>query len=524
MSLLRLLAFVAGLAFASPAFAHAVLAASTPEQGATLAQGPRRIELRFNEPVQALALRLIDARGAAHELAPTSTGERVEADLPDDLPEGTQLLSYRVVSLDGHPVGASFAFSIGQAGGAPAQPSDGAARAIWIWATKALVLALQLGGAGMAVFFAFLSPAPPSSRFGRVGMGALGFGMALSVLSVGLQGLDLLGLPAGAITQAIPWRAAAGSSYALATLFELLAFGLAAASLKAENRSLMRSLACGALIGAGCARAAGGHAALADPQWLMRPAVFLHTTAAALWAGALPPLLWLAMTDGKAFQTALRRFSTLALASVQILLIIGCLIAAVQMRDLAALQGTAYGRLLAVKLGLVALLLALALWNRRVATPRVLAAEKRAMRLLAGSMALEIALMACVFAVVAAWRFTPQPRAMIEAQAGHEQEIGDGHMRALLRFAPGRAGENRLELTLRDHAATALPAREVTVTFEAPWLGVEPRSLTAQSDGDGRWRIPAVYLPAAGLWTITVEAMISDFEKWTASGPCQIAP
>ena len=524
MSLLRLLACVAGLAFASPAFAHAVLAASTPEQGATLTQKPRRIELRFNEPVQVLVLRLIDGRGAAHELAPISSGERVEATLPDDLPEGAQLLSYRVVSLDGHPVGAALTFFIGKAGGAHDQPLDGASRAFWIWATKALVLALQLGGAGMAVFFALLSPAPPSPRFSKASAGALGFGMALSVLSMGLQGLDLLGLPLDALMQATPWRAAAGSSFALATLFELLAFSLAAIALRAKDANLAKALACAALIGAGCARAAGGHAALADPQWLMRPAVFLHTTAAAIWAGALPPLLWLALTDAKTFLTALRRFSTVALVTVQILLILGCLIAAVQAPNLAALPDTAYGRLLAVKLGLVALLLALALWNRRVATPRVLAAEKRATRLIAGSMALEIALLAGVFAVVAAWRFMPPPRAMIEAQAGYEHQIGDGRMKAQLRFSPGRAGENRLELTLRDHAAMPLEARAVTITFEAPWLGVEPSSLAAQSDGAGQWRIPAVYLPAAGLWTVTIEALISDFEKLTVSGPCEIAP
>ena len=33
--------------------------------------------------------------------------------LPDDLPRGTQIVSYRVVSQDGHPVAGSLVFSIG---------------------------------------------------------------------------------------------------------------------------------------------------------------------------------------------------------------------------------------------------------------------------------------------------------------------------------------------------------------------------------------------------------------------------
>jgi len=130
MSILRLLAVLAGLAFAGPAFAHAVLLSATPGEGTALKKAPRKVELRFNEPVQALVLRLIDARGATHDLAPRSTGELVDAALPEDLPEGVQILSYRVVSLDGHPVGASLSFSIGTPSLAPALPVENASRAI----------------------------------------------------------------------------------------------------------------------------------------------------------------------------------------------------------------------------------------------------------------------------------------------------------------------------------------------------------------------------------------------------------
>lgn len=524
MSLLRLLAVIAGLAWAGPAFAHAVLQSSDPGEGATLAQTPRTIQLRFNEPVQALVMRVIDPRGAAHELAPRSVGELVEATLADDLPDGTQILSYRVASQDGHPVGASLSFSIGTAGPAPEIPLESSTRAILIWAVKALDLTLLLGGAGMAFFFAFLSPVAPTSRFRRISLGAQGAGGLLVCLSIGLQGLDLLGLPLKSLTDMTPWRAVAGSSFATMALFELLGFSLMALSLTMHRENLPRILAIMALLCAGFARAASGHAALADPEWLMRPAVFAHTVAAAIWAGALPPLLWLALCNASAFQGALRRFSTLALVSVEVLLIVGVLIAAVQAPEPSSLLSSAYGRLLALKLMLVATLLLLALWNRRVGTPRVLAQDKRATRLIAGSMAVEIGLLLGVFAVVAAWRFTPPPRALMEARATTGQEIGSGHFRAVVQLEPGLVGENRISVTLLDHASMAPPAREVTITLAAPWLGIEPRVLTTRGPDAGLWRTEQVYLPAAGAWTITVEAMVSDFEKQTAEGTYRISP
>ena len=450
MRLLRFLAFVVGLALAGPAFAHAVLVYANPAEGAALANAPQIIQLRFNEPVQALVLRVIDAQGKTHDLTPTSQGEEIAADLPKDLPPGTQVLSYRVVSLDGHPVGASVSFSIGRTQSASAPAKQSPAVAIALWATRALDLTLLLGGAGMAFFFAFLAQARPSPRFGRASNGALGVGMALAAISVGLQGLDLLGLPLASLADLAPWRAALGTSFAATALFELVAFAMAALAMRQKIASKALGLLVLGCIG--CARAASGHAALADPIWLMRPAIFLHAGAAAVWAGALAPLIWLATTNAEAFKIALRRFSAIAVTTVAVLLLLGCVIAGVQMREPAALLDTDYGRLLSLKLGLVSALLLLALWNRRVGTPLVLGKASGAISRIGRSIAAEIALLICIFAVVAGWRFTPPPRALIEARGMERLELANGHMRAVVRIEPGRAGENRWAAALPPHS------------------------------------------------------------------------
>jgi copper transport protein len=79
-------------------------------------------------------------------------------------------------------------------------------------------------------------------------------------------------------------------------------------------------------------------------------------------------------------------------------------------------------------------------------------------------------------------------------------------------------GANKLDLELRDHAGLPLAASAVSVTLWAPQIGIEPRSMAAQGQNSSVWSISEIYLPAAGEWTVSIEAMINDFERRTASG------
>ena len=200
------------------------------------------------------------------------------------------------------------------------------------------------------------------------------------------------------------------------------------------------------------------------------------------------------------------------------------MIAGVQVSDPTALLATDYGRLLLLKLGLIGVLLLLALWNRRVGTPLALSDARGAIRDIRRSMAGEIALLICIFAVVAGWRFTPPPRALLEARGMDHMELWSGHIRMVTRIEPGRMGENQVSIELLDHSARQVAAIELAMTLSAPWLGVEPLALTARRSEDGVWRIPALYLPAAGDWTLAIEALVSDFDKATAAGTYRIAP
>ena len=80
-----------------------------------------------------------------------------------------------------------------------------------------------------------------------------------------------------------------------------------------------------------------------------------------------------------------------------------------QSRSLGALIASDYGRLLAVKLALVAALLALALRNRVALTPAVARGEAAAARALSRAVRAEILIGLAVLALASGFRLTPPP-------------------------------------------------------------------------------------------------------------------
>ena len=117
-ALAGLAALMSALCIASAAWAHATLVSSEPADGSVLAQPPKMVQLHFNESIAPAVIGIIDAAGKARDVATRAVGQSVLIVLPDDLPQGTQIVSYRVVSQDGHPVAGSMVFSIGAVTGA----------------------------------------------------------------------------------------------------------------------------------------------------------------------------------------------------------------------------------------------------------------------------------------------------------------------------------------------------------------------------------------------------------------------
>ena len=96
------------------AFAHASLVRAEPADGAMLAETPKVLTLTFNEPVSVLVMRIVAPAGEV-VAAPATAENNIVTVMPPRLHQGSHVLSWRVVSADGHPVGGSLLFSVGAA-------------------------------------------------------------------------------------------------------------------------------------------------------------------------------------------------------------------------------------------------------------------------------------------------------------------------------------------------------------------------------------------------------------------------
>jgi copper transport protein len=523
---MRILAALATLllcvGFATGATAHAALVSVEPASGSVLANPPKRVELRFNEAVTPGAIRLIDAAGRVHDEARVSaTGETVLVAVPQDLPQGTAVVSYRVISQDGHPVAGSVIFSIGAptATMPPATTAGGVNGLIWL-TRIGLYLGLFAGVGG--VFFAgWISRSTDGTGVPRA---ALVVGLCGAIASLGLLGVDLLGLPLSALLTLTPWKIAFTTSAGPALLVAIAAMLIATIALRGVAHA--RALSAISLVCVGLSLAMTGHAASAPPEVLTRPAIFLHGLGVAYWIGALAPLAVLLSRPTAATLPILNRFSRVAMPVVAVLALTGLTLAVIQLESLTALVETRYGVILSIKLALVLALLALAVLNRFRLTPALAenhSKDRKAARALKRSIVFECALALGIFAVVAGWRFTPPPRTILPETPLAIHIHSDKDMFQVL-VSPGKAGTNDFVLQLMTGEATPLQAKEVALTLSLPERGIEPMERDAEFGADGYWHVRKVELPFAGRWHVRIDALVTDFEKITLEDVLDVAP
>lgn len=522
---LAALVLIALLAQIAVAWAHASLISADPRDGAVVEAAPSTYSLTFSEPVSPLSLNLVTPDGASIPLERFALKDQtVEIVAPADLAQGTHVLSWRVISADGHPVGGSVVFSIGAATAVPLSAGEQIG-----WVVRAGVLASKVAlyvGLFVGVGGAFASGwLLQGSRTGRGAVAAaLGVGLLGIFLSVGFQGLDALGERLTRINEPAVWSTAVATSLGRTAAIAIVGTAVAAAALLGrEWTSRISSLA--ALVCVGTALSLTGHAATAEPQWLMRTAVFLHTFAIAYWVGALVPLGLALKRGDPAAAAALGRFSKTIPWVVLVLVAAGVVMAIVQVREAGALVGTAYGKVLLVKLLLVAGLFLLAAVNRWRLTVPASAGDATATYRLIRSIAAETVIVLLIFTVAAFWRFTPPPRTLAATEARPATEhIHTDRAMALIEVMPGRAGPVDISINILTGEYGALDAKEVMLILSKPDSGIEPFRRAAVRDDETNWRIDHATLPLPGTWHVRLEILVSDFEKVRLDGQIGIEP
>ena len=516
-------AIVAALVLlAGEAMAHASLVSSEPADGAMLGEMPAELRLVFTEPVSPIVLKLVGPEGAGRLDKYRLQGSALVIEAPAGLARGSYALSWRVSSVDGHPVGGTTIFSVGSPG--PSVPAAAIEASTplrpLIWLTRlALYLGLFVGVGGLA-FDAFVAPSPGLAV--RLSKSAMALGLAALLPAAALQGLDLVGVGFDRLKDPEVWSAALSSTYMVTLLLagSAMGVGLLAWSMPSDWRPTLSAVALAAL---GLALAASGHASAAPPRWLTRPAVFLHGVGIAIWVGSLVPLALNIGRGGDPARRALARFSRIILPVVAVLALAGAVLAVVQLRHFEALWTTAYGRVLLAKLSLLLLLFTLAAINRFSLTPAVQKREPKAARQFTRSVRMEFVLAALILGVASFWRFTPPPRSLVAvAEAPVSVHLHSAKAMAELTISPGRAGPVSAAAYVMSGDFGPLDAKEVTLAFSLPAAGIEPVRRSMRRLGDGRWQLDAVSLPAAGEWTVEVDILISDFDRARLRGEMPI--
>lgn len=370
-----------GLVAATSAFAHASLVATTPLDGAEVADAPQRVTLEFSEPVTAPAggIRVhapdgtrVD-RGAPYSITPTT----IAADVEPALADATYITTWRAVSVDGHTVTGAFIFGVGAAAdvdaGVLAQLFAGDDEVVVGALAAAVRGAAWLGVllAGGAVTFWWLvarSRADRTEAWRWVRWGGA-IGLTATVASIPLQAMTTTGF--GALQALAP--AVLGdtvtTSFGAGVAVRGVALGIVLVAARRGARSVVAVAAAVALAGF----VLDGHTRTVAPAWLMVTSDAVHLAAVAVWLGGLvvlgAVLRQRAASDPVAAAMTIRRFSRLATVAVVAVTLTGGAMAWATVRVGRALTTTTYGWTLLGKIGLVAVVLVLAAYNQRRLVP-----------------------------------------------------------------------------------------------------------------------------------------------------------
>jgi len=251
------------------------------------------------------------------------------------------------------------------------------------------------------------------ARIDRQIRGIVWIGFAIAVVSglvwLWLQAVSMSGLGFGeAITSGALSIVVNQTQFGLVSEVRLLLALALAICLVFDRIVFLRRLALAAAVGLVASIAWTGHAGSTPFKlgYLHLASDALHLAAASAWIGGLVPfallldLAWRREGCSSTSLSAVRRFSTLGVASVAALILSGGINAWILVGSFRGLIATGYGQLLMLKLAAFAAMLALAAFNRLSLTPRLALPSKDALVGLARNTWIEIILGFSIFAIV----------------------------------------------------------------------------------------------------------------------------
>ncbi len=538
------LAVVVVLVTAGPAAAHATLEATSPADGAHLDTAPHAVSLTFSEDVSAPlgAVRVFDAQRHRVDNGDVVARDNTVTVGMNQVGDGGYIVTWRVISADSHPVNGAFTFTVGNGAAASSEAvssllNSGSDKK-WELAgniARGIGYAGTFIAAGGAIFLAVvLDDRSDRHWLAKVVLWAALVGAVGVVVQLPISAALATGLGLGSITHEGVLGDVLADGVGTQTIVVLLGLAVATTAVLWRRTTATRVAA---VVG-GCAAAIGfafaGHTTITSPRWLVYTSDVVHVLAAAVWFGGLVFLfLFLRRQRAEAGDAVhaggvVARFSRLAAFAIISVGIAGGILAYEEIRALSALTSTTYGQIVLVKLGVVALIAAVAVYNRYRLVPALRRAEARgrnAWSHLASTVRVEMIGMVVVLGLTAV--LVNQVPASTAAGIGtiYSETKPIGKDTVNLVVDPNRAGHNSIHMYFLDATGrVAEVAGGVTLEISYPANDIGPLSRTPFVAGPGHYQLDTDDLSTPGQCTITVRAQFSRFEAPTTTFDVKVNP
>jgi copper transport protein len=538
---------------AAPAWAHAALVSTSPGAGDVVEDPPDEVTLRFSEPVEAGddAVSVFDGEGRRVDDGDVrADGPELRVGVPD-VDDGGYVVTYRVVSVDGHPITGAFTFRVGEQAAAPDEslvarllaeeggdPAVGAGFAVARFLAFAGLIVL-VGGAAM---FVLVWPAGARDRRARAvlwsGLVAAAVGTVASIL---LEGPYTRGRSFGDAVDASLLGDVLSSRVGLAWLVRLLLLAGAAGLLLAwRHRPPPRALLAATGLALLATPAFSGHATTG--RWVPFAVVadVAHVGAASVWIGGLVLVAAAVLPTGDAerLREVVPRFSSVAFAAVVVLVASGTFQGWRQLGSLSDLTDTDYGQLLLAKtLGVVAIValgaLSRSLVRRRLSAPSPVAGlavgpgaaladpDADTVARLRSVVGTELVIAAVVIALTALLVNADPGRASTPEAFSASADAGG--VLVDVSIVPAATGPVDVHVYALEPGGGLVGPVDARAELSLPGRDIPGIDLDLQPAGPGHWSAYDVEVPIAGDWQLDVTVFLTETEATSATFTVPIA-
>jgi copper transport protein len=538
-------------AWVQPVFAHAVPEFSNPAPNALLEELPENLIIQFNEPivVELSRIDLLTQGGEAVETGPLqlidANGRTAAVTLPD-LDQGAYLVSWQVLStVDGHTTSGTFAFGYGVAAMAvanentvTAQLSPLSATARWLTLTG-IALLMGLFAFRLLVWNPIVADVDLEAEEEALDLKMAQIGIRVGIIGIALIGLGLVIIFIDQnrtynLLQTANLQSWLGTRFGnmWLTRFLLLAVSHFNLSLFVDVKNGRKELRgwewwLGFVLAIALSLTVSliSHSAALTEDTVQAVLVdWVHVLAGTIWVGGLLFLaisLWQARhlpNEPRAWLnlSLMLNFSAIAAIAVGLLLTSGGYLAAQHVGGWTELVGTAYGLLLLGKIAVSLLTIAIAGINLIFVKPRLNAVyeapeNERTPRILNGFGRLVWAEMAiALFILAAAGVLTDLQRgvdAPLLADAAGQTIVTESaeDLQVEMQIEPALVGNNSFDIRITDENGEPVTnIEDVSVRYTFLGQSIGSATGTAESLGNGRYRLEGSYISLIGTWQLEV--------------------